>query len=195
MARDVADAFALRDELGHALLAGELRGTMPAGFDMNNSPADLDTRTDIDRPLIILSSSGTQLILQASWASEGAFAACFRNAAATAAHLIDRYPRVAVIGAGSRNEFREEDQMCCAWIASALLKAGYQAENQSTFDVAERWAHAPAIACANGNSVLYLRRSGQMRDYDFVVNHVNDLDFPVAVSGNEVILLRAAVAA
>ena len=28
--------------------------------------------------------------------------------------------RVAVIGAGSKGEFREEDQICCAWIAAGL---------------------------------------------------------------------------
>jgi 2-phosphosulfolactate phosphatase len=31
--------------------------------------------------------------------------------------LLPRHPKVAVIGAGTRLEFREEDQMCCAWIA------------------------------------------------------------------------------
>ena len=35
--------------------------------------------------------------------------------------------RVALLGAGTRREFREEDQLCCAWIARELVAAGYAA--------------------------------------------------------------------
>src|SRR5438445_8586428 len=56
-------AHSLRRALGDGILAGELGGAMPEGFDMNNSPVELAARTDHHRPLILLSSSGTQLIL------------------------------------------------------------------------------------------------------------------------------------
>src|SRR4051794_3451329 len=35
-----------------ALLAGELRGEVPDGFDLDNSPAAISARTDVDRPLV-----------------------------------------------------------------------------------------------------------------------------------------------
>lgn len=195
LARNPEHAFALRDELGGGLLAGELKGIMPNGFDINNSPADLDLREDSDRPLIMISSSGTELMLAASGGRRAAFSACFRNAAATAAHLIGQYPRVALIGAGSRGEFREEDQIGCAWIASALVQAGYRVHDSATRDVIARWENASPEDCANGNSVAYLRRTGQMRDFDFVVDHINDLSFPVAITGIEVAELQSALAA
>jgi len=58
-------ARSLHRELDNAVLAGEVGGNMPEGFNMNNSPVELARRTDSHRPLILLSSSGTQLIREA----------------------------------------------------------------------------------------------------------------------------------
>src|SRR5438067_9397056 len=55
-------AVPLAARLTNPLLVGELGGCMPYGFDMNNSPADLELRKDVDRPMILLSTSGTKLI-------------------------------------------------------------------------------------------------------------------------------------
>jgi len=55
-------AFQLAGKHPNPLLAGELQGDMPPGFEMNNSPAELAERDDTDRPLIMLSSSGTRLL-------------------------------------------------------------------------------------------------------------------------------------
>src|SRR5690348_15113924 len=52
-------AFTLAARLDDPLLVGELGGDMPDGFHMNNSPADLEKRTDVERPIVLLSSSGT----------------------------------------------------------------------------------------------------------------------------------------
>jgi 2-phosphosulfolactate phosphatase len=155
---------------------------------MNNSPARLAVRGDGQRPLVMLSSSGTQLMLEASRSAHGAFIASFRNFTATARHLMGQRSRVAVIGAGSRGEFREEDQMCCAWVAELLVNAGYRPENPKTAEIIERWHGAPATACETGNSVAYLRRSRQLDDYDFVTAHVDDLDIVCSIDGNEISL-------
>lgn len=186
VAADLQDAFAIRDRVGNAVLAGELGGDMPPGFDMNNSPAELAQRGDVPRPLVMLSTSGTQLMLEAGRSAHGAFAACFRNFTATARLLADRRGRVAIIGAGSRNEFREEDQMACAWVAELLVNAGHRPEDRKTAEIIERWRGAPATACETGGSVAYLRRSGQLGDFDFVTAHVDDLDIVCSIDGIEV---------
>src|SRR5260221_517894 len=64
--------------LENPILAGELDGDMPTGFDMNNSPAELYLRSDISRPLVLLSSSGSKLICRAM-GSDAVYVACFRN--------------------------------------------------------------------------------------------------------------------
>jgi 2-phosphosulfolactate phosphatase len=187
VARGLDDAFALRDRLGNAVLAGELAGTMPDGFDMNNSTADIAARKDVHRPLVMLSSSGTALILEAGTSRLGAYVACFRNFEAVARHLSASPRPVAVIGAGSRGEFREEDQMCCAWVAEALVAAGYRPSSRQTTEIIDRWSGVPVSACENGTSVAYLRRSGQMRDFEFIATHVADLDLVCAIEANEVV--------
>jgi 2-phosphosulfolactate phosphatase len=91
-------------------------------------------------------------------------------------YLVGRHQRIALIGAGSRGEFREEDELCCAWIAEGLMWHGYQAENASTKERVNRWKNAPAAAGFVGHSVDYLRRTGQLRDLDFILGHLDDLN-------------------
>lgn len=168
-------AVPLAARLTNPLLVGELGGTMPYGFDLNNSPTALEGRTDIHRPMIFLSTSGTPLICGAV-ESQAMYVACLRNYHAQIAHLIAHHPKVAVIGAGSRAEFREEDQLCCAWITEGLLAAGYEAENESTLRVVERWQNAPVESITTGASARYLRDTNQVPDLNYILEHVNDLD-------------------
>ncbi len=184
LASDLRDAYVLRDGRHGALLAGELHGDMPAGFDMNNSPVELQQRPDGPGDLVVLSTSGTELMLEASLAAPGAFVACFRNYSATARVLAGYPGPIALIGAGSLGEFREEDQICCAWIAEALVASGHRPADVRTEAIIDRWRGAPASACDAGNSVAYLRRSGQMYDWDFIVEHVDDLELTCAIEGN-----------
>jgi 2-phosphosulfolactate phosphatase len=172
----LAEAFRLAATLRNPILAGEIDGDMPSGFDMNNSPAELVKRSDISRPLILLSSSGTRLIVNAR-GCDLLYLACFRNSSATGARLIEEnHPRIALLGAGSRGEFRQEDQICCAWIAAQLLNAGYIAENEATLQVLDRWAHAQAEDCLISKSVAFLTRTQQFADLKFVLEKVDDLD-------------------
>jgi len=186
-AASIEAALLLRATVKNALLAGEFAGRRPHGFGMTNSPAELAMRTDIARPVILLSSSGTKLILAAQ-ECEAAYVGCFRNSASLARHLAGRHWRVALIGAGSRGEFREEDQICCAWIAAELVRAGYQPQDGRTAEIIERWSGASPVACVNGKSADYLRRSGQGRDLDFVLTHVNDLDRVFTVERDEIVV-------
>ena len=168
-------AVPLAARLTNPLLVGELGGTMPYGFDLNNSPTALEGRTDIHRPMIFLSTSGTPLICGAV-ESQAMYVACLRNYHAQIKHLVAHHPKVAIIGAGSRAEFREEDQLCCAWIAEGLLAAGYEAENEATLRVVERWQGAPVTSITGGASARYLRDTDQWQDMDYILEHVDDLD-------------------
>ena len=185
----VEAALALARKLNHPVLAGESGGTMPAAFEMNNSPADLVLRTDRHRPLVLVSTSGTKLIHHAA-DGRAVYLACFRNYSAVADHLAGRHPRVAVIGAGRRDEFREEDQMCCAWIAARLMARGYQPGNPETGELVRRWENAPPKACLMSRSVDYLLRSGQLKDLDFILNHIDDLRCVFAVEAGEVRMIQ-----
>ena len=171
----VEAAHALAARLREPLLVGEVGGIMPEGFHLNNSPAALTERNDIHRPMILVSSSGTRLICNAA-EGQAMYVACLRNYRAQAAYLAAHHSMVALIGAGTKGEFREEDQMGCAWIAEGLLAAGYEPADEQTAALIERWSGVPVETIVDGASVEYLRRTNQMKDLDFILKHLDDLD-------------------
>ena len=171
----IEEAISLSKKLEFPILVGELGGFMPFGFDLHNSPSDLEYRTDFSRPMILLSTSGTRLICEFR-DSEALYVACLRNYRALINHLSSHHPTVALLGAGTRMEFREEDQLCCAWIAEGLMRKGYQPKNKKTSTLVDRWRKAPVDAIKDGKSAAYLRSSGQEKDLEFILTHVDDLD-------------------
>jgi 2-phosphosulfolactate phosphatase len=176
-------AFDTASRLPNALLTGELDGEMAPGFELTNSPAQLAFRSDVSRPLVLLSSSGTRLMCGIGH-RDAAYLACFRNYRATIDHLANNHDAVTLIGAGTHGDFREEDQMCCAWIADGLMQSGFAPEDGITLRLAERWRHAPRDAFLMSQSVAYLRRTGQLRDLDFILNHFDDVSTPGKVRAN-----------
>jgi 2-phosphosulfolactate phosphatase len=180
-------AVSLEGKLEGALLVGELGGNMPYGWDVTNSPAELLRRDDVTRPVILLSSSGTGLMHEAS-NGEAAYAACLRNWLAQAEYLVTRHDRVALVGAGTRGEFREEDQLCCAWIARYLIGRGYEPD-ASTRELVDRWGESPVEVIARGKSAQYLRDTGQLHDLNFVLEHVDDVEAVFPLRDGELVMV------
>jgi 2-phosphosulfolactate phosphatase len=193
-APSVEAALALAKGFQDPLLAGETSGSMPAPFEMDNSPAQIASRSDTHRPLVLVSSSGTRVIHEAA-GCEAVYLACFRSHSLLVGYLAQRHTRVAVIGAGSKGEFREEDQICCAWIAAGLISLGYQAGSAQTTEVVSRWRDAPPSACLGSNSVKFLRRTGQLHDLDFILGHIDDLPGIFEIRNGEVRMISAAARA
>jgi 2-phosphosulfolactate phosphatase len=190
-ARTTDEAFVVAGALREPLLVGELGGHMPVDFDLTNSPAEIAQRDfDTHRPMVLVSSSGTQLVLNAA-GGEGVYLACFRNYSAVAKQLAGRHEHIAVIGAGTRGQFRREDQIGCALVVKQLLQLGYSAENQATLDYVRRWmigSFAAALdAVRTGKSADYLRKSNQERDLEFVTSHIDDLTVVPWLMGRELV--------
>jgi len=173
-ARTTDEAARIASTLEHPLMAGELGGNMPFGFDVTNSPAQIAERTDVHRPMVLISSSGTQLLLNAMGAG-AVYIACFRNLSAVARYLVGRHQRIAILGAGTRNQFRREDQMGCAWLAERLVAADYSPETETTSRFIDRWKGISVEEVRSGRSAAYLRHSNQEEDLEFVLGHIDDL--------------------
>jgi 2-phosphosulfolactate phosphatase len=174
-ADNVAQAAEISERLSLPLLVGEVGGDMPCGFDITNSPAQIARRQDRHRPMILVSSSGTRLIMEAQ-ERHTVYLACFRNLSAVARHLSGSHEKIAIIGAGSRGQFRREDQMGCAWVADRLIQQGYKPGNGATEEAVARWRGASPMEVRFGKSADYLIRSGQTEDLDFVLRHIDDLE-------------------
>ena len=185
-APSVEAAFLLAKHLDNPLLVGEMGGSMPYGFEMNNSPVEIENRKDILRPAIMVSSSGIPL-LHSLRDCNSVYVACLRNYGATVKHLAGLYSRVVVLGAPTRGEFREEDQLCCAWIAAGLMKAGFAPEDEKTAAIVNLWKDKPVTVCGEGKSAEYLRRSGQIKDLDFILKHVDDLNSALSAKNDEIV--------
>jgi 2-phosphosulfolactate phosphatase len=193
VAGNLDDVARLQPLLERPLLVGELGGNMPYGFDLNNSPVAIARRDgDKGRPAILLSTSGTRLLRAAATAHHTTFAACLRNWEAQALDLVRARPEhVVLLGAGTRGEFREEDQLCSAWIAARLVADGYDTDD-ATRGLVERWRDAPAQVIVEGPSARYLRDSGQLDDLTFILEHVNDIADTYEVREDELVGRTAA---
>jgi 2-phosphosulfolactate phosphatase len=168
------------------LLLGELGGHKPCGFDLTNSLAAVALRSDTSRPMILLSTSGTKVLREAAKECDAVYTACLRNYSAQVRFLAARHRKVAVIGAGTRGEFREEDQMCCAWIAEGLMTLGYKPRGEQTVKLVERWSGCPVDAFLSSKSVEYLRRTTQRDDLYFILEHIDDVDAVFALKNGEI---------
>lgn len=179
-------ALALARRLPDSLLAGELGGSIPWGFELDNSPAQLVGRSDQHRPLVLLSTAGTRVIC-GTVPSQVVYAACLRNWSAQADWLVGRHHQVAIIGAGARGEFRAEDAQCCAWIAGRLVEHGYHAADTATSDLIRQWRDTvPAVT--DGPSAEFLRSTGRDADIMFTRSHVDDVAATLRLSGDELVL-------
>ena len=131
---------------------------MPYGFDLNNSPAAIAQLSDVTRPMILLTTSGTELIHMATGA-DAVYAACLRNVSAQAAHLVQSHERVGIIEPARVVGSVKKTSSGVRGSPSKLLSAGYEAANEWTTTLVSRWSGAPVQAIETSESAEYLRRS------------------------------------
>jgi len=162
------------------ILAGEIDGIQLLGFDLHNSPSQMLTLASSSRPIVLLSSSGTRLMLEASRHSR-TYVCCLRNVTAQADCLAALYCNVLIVGVDRHGEFRDEDRLCAARIAMRLLEHGYRALDSTTMDLIARFGAAADHLIARGRSACYLRETGQDEDLVFILDHIDDLDIVLRV--------------
>ncbi len=181
-ARSADEAFSIASQLKDPLLAGELGGNVPYGFDLSNSPVQIMALRQVPcgfftsphRPLVLVSSSGSQLLMN-SLEAQDVYLGCLRNISALTAHLATQHDKIAILGAGTRGKFRREDQLCCAWLADRLAEKGFDCANDATREMIKRWRGESTEIIRQGSSADYLRRTGQVHDLEFVLHYQDDL--------------------
>jgi 2-phosphosulfolactate phosphatase len=181
--RSSDEAFAIAANLKDPLLAGELGGNIPYGFNLANSPVQIMALRQVpcgpftaaNRPIVLVSSSGTQLLMS-SLAAKDVYLGCLRNLTVLTEYIAPRHDKIAVLGAGTRGAFRVEDQLCCAWIAERLIDKGFEPANDDTKSLVKKWHGASTEAIRESDSADYLRRTGQTHDLEFILHYQEDLD-------------------
>jgi phosphosulfolactate phosphohydrolase-like enzyme len=188
------DALRLAEGLDRPLLAGADEGTVTR-FHMPDSPAALARHDDPQRPLVLCSPPGTELITNAD-AAEGpeVLVASFRNLTATVNHVARQHRRVAVLAAGHRHELSCEDVMAAARIVNLLLQRGFEAADLRTGELTRRWSPIEVALAGWGNGAARLRSAGQAQDVEFILGHVDDVPLACVCRAGEVSRADAASA-
>lgn len=180
----VDEARLVAATLSAPLLAGEVHGILPDGFDLQNSPVALAARTDVERPVVLVTTSGAPTMCRAAEAAP-TWIGSFRNVGPTA-DAVREAAHVAILAA-SPDELRIEDAMCAARLAGAL--GADDGRDGETVRVARTYGDLPLDRIASGKSAAYLRRSGQLDDLEFILKHVDDVDAPCSLTDGRVAMM------
>lgn len=116
-----AEAFAVRERVGDALLVGEDGGRPIPGYDVGNSPERIDAMDLTGRTIILRSSSGTQGVVGAR-AAERIYLGSLVVAAATVGALkAAAADPVTILAMGSRHGPDREEDLACRRYMRALF--------------------------------------------------------------------------
>lgn len=120
----VEEALALRARIPASLAMGEVKGIKAPGFDLGNSPFELNEHNLRGRTLIHRTSAGTQGMVRAVNARM-LFGASFVCAAATVRTVQAHNPRqVTLVVTGRRPGNNADEDQACAEYLTALLQGG-----------------------------------------------------------------------
>jgi 2-phosphosulfolactate phosphatase len=115
---EVEEAFALRDELGGAVLAGERGGNPLPGFDLGNSPLEfLKPRAEA---VVLTTTNGTRAIVGAAANCDTVLVGSLLNLQAVAGAARGLGRDVEIVCAGLRGGYCEDDAYCAGRIAALL---------------------------------------------------------------------------
>ncbi len=123
---EVAEAFAARDELPNALLAGEVGGLCIEGFDLDNSPRRFAVTDLQGRTIIQKTTNGVKAALH-SLGAPTVLVTGFSNARATVDYLLQLGP-LKQINLVASHPTGDEDLACAEYIRSLLLGKEITAE-------------------------------------------------------------------
>ena len=116
---EIADATALRAELGEGLLGGERSAVKIEGFDVGASPREFlgEPRA---RTVIFSTTNGTRAILAAAGRCDDVYLGSLLNLSAVAKALLERGEDVVVLCAGFEGSFALDDAYCAGRIVQLL---------------------------------------------------------------------------
>jgi 2-phosphosulfolactate phosphatase len=173
---DLEEARALKAAHPDWLLMGERHARRLPGFDLGNSPTEVETLGVAGRTLLHTTHAGTQG-LRAATGAEEVITGALVNAAAVSRYLLARAPRrVSLVRMG--HEARErcaEDDLC-----AELIRARLEGRAFDTCSVRERLRAAPAAAKFFDPAADW----APQRDFD-LCTAVDRFDFVLRLEGRD----------
>jgi len=134
---DHEQALALKAADHTLFLTGEIGGRPIPGFDLGNSPSQIEGRDLAGRRVVQRTSSGTQCVVAASAASEIVLGSLV-TAGATVRYLRDR-AQVSLVATDTLRQDAREDEVCAAYLEELLLQRDARTPRITLVDRPEGW--------------------------------------------------------
>lgn len=122
LAASPLDAFKIKKRKGAYKLIGELNGERITGFDLNNSPSEVNNYSTINQSFIFTSTAGIKCAVNAS--SDNVILAGFTNFSATLKY-IKLHDNCTFVAAGLANNITSPEDMLCANIFVDFINNDY----------------------------------------------------------------------
>jgi 2-phosphosulfolactate phosphatase len=109
------------------LLAGERGGVTLPGFDLGNSPSEVEALDVAGKEVVLTTTNGTRVVQRVARA-RAVLAGCFLNAKSCcerALALASQYrSSIGIVCAGERGRFVLDDALCAGFLVSTILQLG-----------------------------------------------------------------------
>ena len=173
---DVTRAHAMKAQNPGFLLAGERGGVKLPGFDVGNSPFEIQGKDLRGKSIVHTTSAGTQGI-DAAVHADVILLAAFVNARATADYIRELAPqKLSLVCMGFENrEPADEDTLCAEYIRSILQGGGF-----------DKYAAYQKLKTGSGARFMDARNAAFSPPEDFELCMVYDrFDFAIRVDTDE----------
>ncbi len=206
LAPDVAAVRALRSALGpEILLAGEVSGARPEGFDCGNSPAELAQAPVAGRTVLFATTNGTRAI-RACAGGRAILAGALRNAQAVAQAALAAVPAasapsptaldmddegerfdIVLVCSGRDDQPAYDDTICAGFILRRLMDAAAERGRVAALESGAQIALAALVGVEAGGGIrAALAQSGAYRAIERI-GLAGDLDWCAATDVTEVV--------
>lgn len=154
-------------ELEADLRVGERGSEKAAGFDLGNSPTEIEASTIPEGATVAMSTTNGTRVVEAGRGAAAIYTGAFVNAGRLAAELYDRFPgaEVVVVGCGWEGRRSSEDESAAGAILHGLRLHGASLDARA-LTIVERYLRRPASALRANRAALRLLSLGHGADLE-----------------------------
>lgn len=160
------------EQKNNAILIGERHAEKIDGFNYTNSPCDIKSAKLANRKVAITTSTGTKLLTACSRAQNVLIASTL-NSFSVAQKMRQIGGSWAIIGAGSRGEFRPEDKVGCALVSKYFLDSAECDIDNESMDIIKMYSTNIETHIRNSPSAIKLINLSRLCDVNFVIDSIN----------------------
>ena len=118
----VEEAVALKRRYADSLLGGERGGVRQGGFDFGNSPLEYSRDLVLDKTIVLTTTNGTRALVGCQSAHAATIGcAGFLNGRAAVRRLMARTGDLALVCAGTKNQFSLDDFLCAGMLLQQIV--------------------------------------------------------------------------